>query len=91
MQKLSERFQVALSLSHIPRYKLAILAGLEPSILSKLITGQRPVGKVYEAKLIGIGRALGLKLEEVFQKTSEAKERAALAKELGVDENFCRG
>ena len=60
MEKLSDRFQMVLALSPFQQHKLAMLAGLEPSVLSKLVKGARPVNDTYKARLLQVARALGL-------------------------------
>jgi len=64
--RLSTRFVHALKLSDSPSYKLAVRAGLHPTSLSKLIHGAERV-RENDARIIQVGRELGLQPEECFE------------------------
>lgn len=63
---ISRRFIERLKLSSIPQYKIAIQANVHPSLLSKWITGAQPA-RDGDARLIYIGKLLGLQPDDVFE------------------------
>jgi hypothetical protein len=69
---VSKKFISALKMNPIPAYKIAWSAGVNPTILSKLIHGiEKP--KPQDPRIISVGRILGLPPEECFN--GEAKEQ----------------
>jgi hypothetical protein len=72
---LSDRFIARLKLSEVPAYRLAVEAGASPSWLSRVLHGSRPVA-IGDARLLRIGRRLGLRPADVF--TTEKGSREAL-------------
>lgn len=65
MSEISDRFKIAVKLSPTPAYKLAQLAGLDPSTLSKLTCGIVKV-KANDPRILAVGRVLGLQPEDCF-------------------------
>jgi len=63
---VSEKLRAAIKLGHVPAYKVAHKAGLDPSTLSKLICGIVKV-KYGDPRVIAVGRVLGIPVEECFQ------------------------
>lgn len=63
---LSRRFIEAIKLSTTPAYRLAVKAGIHPTLLSKWIIGAQSV-KDGDERLIHIGRLLGLQPDEIFE------------------------
>jgi hypothetical protein len=67
---VSQKFIAALKLSPLPAYKIAWSAGVNPTMLSKLINGiERP--KPGDPRIIDVGRVLGIPAEECFDTSSE--------------------
>jgi hypothetical protein len=63
---ISRQFKIALKLNARPQYRIAHEAGVNPVILSQLITGYATVKKGDE-RIVRIGKILGLKPDECFQ------------------------
>lgn len=70
---LSRRFIEAVKLSTTPAYRLALNAGIHPTLLSKWVIGAQPARKGDE-RLIRIGRLLGLEPHEVFQENEQSND-----------------
>jgi hypothetical protein len=65
MMPVSKKFIVALKLNPAPAYKIAWSAGVNPTMLSKLINGiEKP--KPQDSRIISVGKLLGLPPEECF-------------------------
>ena len=64
--KISKAFIAAVKLSGQRSYKLANMADLNPSTLSKLICGIEKV-KPNDPRIISLGRVLGLRPEDCFE------------------------
>jgi transcriptional regulator with XRE-family HTH domain len=62
---ISERFRTAVKLSYLKSYELAHLAGMHPSVLSRILNGIDLVkpGDQRVAKVAGV---LGIPIEECF-------------------------
>ena len=60
---VSRRFIEAVKLADAPAYQIAHEADLHPATLSKLMSGQERV-KPDDARVIAVGRVLGLSPEE---------------------------
>ena len=73
---LSRKFIEHLKLSETPQYKLAIRAGINPCVLSKIVIGAQPV-RVGDERLIRIGKLLGLKPSEIFENETTEARRAS--------------
>jgi hypothetical protein len=67
---VSQKFIAALKLNPVPAYKIAWSAGVNPTMLSKLINGiERP--KPDDPRIVNVGRVLGIPAEECFDATPE--------------------
>ena len=64
--KLSKKFIAAVKLSEQRSYKLAMLGGLNPSTLSKLVCGIEKA-KPNDPRIISVGKVLGLQPEDCFE------------------------
>ena len=64
--KISRKFIEAVKLGDRRSYEVALLSGLNPSTLSKLICGIEKV-KPHDPRVISAGRVLGLKPNECFE------------------------
>ncbi len=67
---VSEKLRAAIKLNSIPAYKIAQKAGIDPSVLSKLICGIVKV-KNGDPRVIAVGRVLGIPLSECFEKAEQ--------------------
>jgi DNA-binding transcriptional regulator YdaS (Cro superfamily) len=65
---VSRKFKIAVKLSGTPAWKIAQQAGLHPATLSKFISGAEKV-LPGDARVIRIGKLLGLRPEECFERT----------------------
>ena len=63
---VSKKLRGAIKLNHIPAYKIAHKAGIDPSTLSKLICGIVKV-KPGDPRVIKVGKVLGIPVEDCFQ------------------------
>ena len=63
---VSEKLRAAIKLNHVPAYKVAHKAGIDPSTLSKLICGIVKV-KPGDHRVIKVGKILGISAEDCFQ------------------------
>jgi hypothetical protein len=66
---LSRRFVERLKLGSRPAYRVAQDAGLHPATLSKLLSGAERI-RPNDARVIAVGRILGLTAEECFDKSA---------------------
>ena len=64
--QLSKKFLVSLKLNQQPAYRIAQKAGVDPSMLSKLISGIVQV-KQDDTRVMRVGKVLGLEPEECFK------------------------
>jgi hypothetical protein len=62
---ISRNFRIAVKLSELPAWRLAMNAGINPNVLSKIMSGALRV-KPGDERVIKIGRAVGLNPEECF-------------------------
>ena len=63
---VSQKLIAAIKLNPIPAYKIAWSAGVNPTMLSKLINGiEKP--KQGDQRIINVGRVLGVPENECFQ------------------------
>jgi hypothetical protein len=65
---VSKQFIIALKLSDDPAYRIAQKAGLDPSVLSKIIRGIVCV-KPNDQRVLAVGRVLGIPPEDCFEET----------------------
>lgn len=68
---VSKKLRAAIKLSHIPAYKIAHLAGIDPTTLSKLLCGIVKV-KHGDPRVAKVGEILGLRPDECFKKNKES-------------------
>jgi hypothetical protein len=66
-EMLTEKFVAKLKLSERPAYRIAAECGVDPSFLSRAIHGAVRVERG-DARLLKIGKALGLSAKDVFVK-----------------------
>ena len=64
---VSQKLKVAIKLADEPSYKIAHKAGINPSTLSKLVCEIIKV-KPGDSRVLKVGKVLGLKPEECFEK-----------------------
>jgi hypothetical protein len=65
---LSQQFIIALKLSDEPAYRIAQKAGLDPTLLSKIIRGIVKV-KQNDQRVLAVAQILGINPEDCFEKT----------------------
>ncbi len=63
--KVSRVFLINLKLHREPAYRLAQQAGIDPTVLSKLINGAEPL-RPNDDRILRVGKILGLSSDEVF-------------------------
>ena len=63
--KISQTFIIRLKLHSEPAYRIAQMAGVNPTTLSKLINGAEPI-RPADDRIVRVGRILGLEPNEVF-------------------------
>ena len=66
MISVSNKLRVKVKMNNIPAYRIAQLAGMDPSTLSKLICGISTI-KPNDQRVIKVGEVLGISAEECFQ------------------------
>jgi hypothetical protein len=66
MISVSEKFRTKIKLNDMPAYRIAQLAGLDPSTLSKLLCGIANIQE-NDLRVIRVGEVLGLTKEECFE------------------------
>ncbi len=66
MTRLSRRFLAELKLHPEPAYRIAQQAGINPTMLSKLIHGAEPIRPADE-RILRVGKILRLEPDEVFE------------------------
>jgi hypothetical protein len=70
---VSQKLISAIKLSPVPAYKIAWSAGINPTMLSKLINGiEKP--RPSDPRIIAVGKVLGIPAEECFQNGQEVEE-----------------
>ena len=72
--KISQTFIIRLKLHSDPAYRIAQMAGVNPTTLSKLIHGAEPIRQADE-RILRVGRILGLAPEEVFESMEAVNAR----------------
>lgn len=73
--RLSRQFLIALKLAPQPAYRIAQSAGVQPHVLSRLVTGYSPV-RENDARVIAVGNVLGLNPQDCFEDQEEAQPTA---------------
>jgi hypothetical protein len=71
---ISEKFKVSIKLSPKPAYLIAQEAGIDPSVLSKIICGIITI-KPYDLRVIEVGKVLGIPADECFKEGRNTNER----------------
>lgn len=66
---VSMKFKAALKLGREPMYRVAQRAGINPNILSKLMSGIE-CPKPNDPRIVAVGRLLGLSPEECLDEVS---------------------
>ncbi len=66
MLSVSKKLLTKIKLNDIPAYRIAQIAGMDPSTLSKLICGISRI-KPNDPRVIEVGKVLGVPAEECFQ------------------------
>jgi len=66
-EPLSDEFRTRVAMRTEPAYRIAMRAGIHPSTLSKLLSGQERV-KPNDPRVIAVGRELGLSARHCFGK-----------------------
>ncbi len=69
MVVVSQKFKVAVKLGDRPAYRYAQAAGMDSTLLSKILNGIVPTRK-NDSRVIAVGRVLGLQPEKCFQDVS---------------------
>jgi hypothetical protein len=65
---VSQKLIAAIKLNHLPAYKIAWSADVNPTMLSKLINGiEQP--KPNDQRIINVGKILGIPPEDCFEET----------------------
>jgi hypothetical protein len=63
---VSQKLIAAIKLNPMPAYKIAWAAGINPTMLSKLINGiEKP--KPNDRRIINVGKVLGVRENECFE------------------------
>ena len=63
---ISRKFKIAIKISDIPAWKIAYKAGVNPNVLSKIMSGALRV-KPGDMRVINVGKLIGLDAEECFE------------------------
>jgi hypothetical protein len=74
MLAISNKLKIALKLNPKPEYKIAWLAGINPTMLSKLINGIERV-KPNDSRVINVGKVLGIPPDECFQEKPDERRQ----------------
>lgn len=64
---ISRNFRIAVKLSDIPAWRIATQAGVNPNVLSKIMSGALKV-RSGDERVVRVGRMLGLSPEDCFKK-----------------------
>lgn len=73
---VSRKFVAAVKLAKVPAYRLAQQAGIDSTVLSRLMRGIIPT-KPNDHRVIAVGQLLGLKPSECFHSCSPDASTAA--------------
>lgn len=66
---ISKKLIAAIKLNPVPAYKIAWFAGINPTMLSKLLNDiERP--KPNDQRIINVGQVLGIPEDECFEETA---------------------
>ena len=69
--QVSQTFIVRLTLHSEPAYRVAQMASVNPTTLSKLINGAEPI-RPDDDRILRVGRILGLEPDQVFDSSEPA-------------------
>lgn len=69
LNKLTREFKIAVKLADRPAWKIAMEAGINPNVLSKIMTGALKV-KEGDPRVLRVGHLLGLRPDECFEKSN---------------------
>ena len=64
---VSKNLLIAIKLHAQPAYRLAQKAGVNPCVLSKLLTGYQPV-KIGDKRILAVGKLLGFDPQDCFER-----------------------
>ncbi len=67
---ISKKFRATIKLSEIPAWKIALKAGVDPSVLSKIMIGAIPV-RPGDRRVKRVARVIGLREDECFEDDEE--------------------
>lgn len=71
---ISKKFKIAIKLSDIPAWKIAYKAGINPNVLSKIMSGALRV-KSGDLRVINVGKVIGLNAEQCFEANEKGRNR----------------
>ena len=66
MIRVSDKLRIRIKVNNVPAYRIAQLAGMDPSTLSKLLCGISRI-KPNDPRVIKVGKVLGISADECFQ------------------------
>ena len=66
MDKVSREFKAAVKLAEIPAWKIAYRAGVNPNVLSKIMSGALRV-RVGDRRVLKVAEVLGLDPDDCFE------------------------
>ena len=70
MISVSNKLRVRVKMNNIPAYRIAQLAGMDPSTLSKIICGISRI-KPNDPRVLKVGEILGLTANECFRENAD--------------------
>jgi len=71
MVTVSQKFKIAVKLGSQPAYRYAQAAGIDPTVLSKLIRGYWQIEE-NDPRVIAVGKVLGLSPRDCFEEGHHA-------------------
>lgn len=63
---ISRKFKIAIKLSNIPAWRIAYMAGINPNVLSKIMSGALLI-KSRDVRVLKVARVIGLSDDECFE------------------------
>lgn len=63
---ISRKFKIAIKLSNIPAWRIAYMAGINPNVLSKIMSGALLI-KPRDVRVLKVARVIGLSDDECFE------------------------
>jgi transcriptional regulator with XRE-family HTH domain len=70
MIRVSDKLRIRIKVNNIPAYRIAQLAGMDPSTLSKLLCGISRI-KPNDPRVIKVGKVLGISADKCFQEDTQ--------------------